>query len=160
MPGEGSGSALDDGKDSPIISEDELTSGRYILDGLGSNRYFMMGATQQTQESSSPCPLFPYTGQTGGVYAGSDGSRYASLHYGSVIPSAGFCPSLCAGRGEFGAGYQFSSSGVSVQPAAVAQVSPAPNRDDHHQTGQVRESYKAADIAINPFIKQLHSLYY
>lgn len=109
MPGEGSGSALDDGKVSPIICEDELTSsGRYILDGLGSNRYFMMGSTQQTQESSSPCSLFPYTGQTGGVYAGSDGSRYAaSLHYGSVLPSAGFCPSLCAGRGEFGTGYQF-----------------------------------------------------
>ncbi|XP_067303865.1 eomesodermin homolog b [Pseudorasbora parva] len=109
MPGEGSGSALDDGKVSPIICEDELmSSGRYILDGLGSNRYFMMGATQQTQDSSSPCSLFPYTGQTGGVYAGSDGSRYAaSLHYGSVLPSAGFCPSLCAGRGEFGTGYQF-----------------------------------------------------
>ncbi|XP_067254207.1 eomesodermin homolog b [Chanodichthys erythropterus] len=109
MPGEGSGSALDDGKVSPIICEDELmSSGRYILDGLGSNRYFMMGSTQQTQESSSPCSLFPYTGQTGGVYAGSDGSRYAaSLHYGSVLPSAGFCQSLCAGRGEFSTSYQF-----------------------------------------------------
>ncbi len=29
------------------------------------------------------------------------------------------------------------SSGVPVQPAAVAQIPPAPNRDDHHQTGQV-----------------------
>ncbi len=84
MPGDGSGSALssnaemDNGKVSPIICEDELSSGgRYILDGLGSNRYFMMGSTQQTQESSSPCSLFPYTSQTGGVYAGSDGSRYA-----------------------------------------------------------------------------------
>ncbi len=115
MPGDGSGSALssntemDNGKVSPIICEDELSSGgRYILDGLGSNRYFMMGSTQQTQESSSPCSLFPYTSQTGGVYAGSDGSRYAaSLHYGSVLPSAGFCQSLCPGRGDFGAGYQF-----------------------------------------------------
>uniref|UniRef100_A0A673LFM5 Eomesodermin-like n=1 Tax=Sinocyclocheilus rhinocerous TaxID=307959 RepID=A0A673LFM5_9TELE len=117
MPGEGSGSVLsshteaDDGKVSPIICEDELSGGgRYILDGLGSNRYFMMGSTQQAQESSSssPCALFPYTSQTGGVYAGSDGSRYAaSLHYGSVLPSAGFCQSLCAGRGDFGAGYQF-----------------------------------------------------
>ncbi len=32
------------------------------------------------------------------------------------------------------------SSGVSVQPAAVAQIPPAPNRDDHHQTGQVSGS--------------------
>ncbi|KAK7158383.1 hypothetical protein R3I93_009559 [Phoxinus phoxinus] len=129
MPGEGSGSALDDGKDSPIICEDELTSGRYILDGLGSNRYFMMGATQQTQESSSPCPLFPYTGQTGGVYAGSDGSRYASLHYGSVIPPAGFCQSLCAGRGEFGAGYQFGhasgNSYGSYQGSGIGSLSRA-----------------------------------
>ncbi|XP_026139191.1 eomesodermin homolog b [Carassius auratus] len=111
MSGEGPGSALtssaevDSRKVSPIICEDELSGGgRYILDGLGSNRYFMMGSTQQTQES----PLFPYTSQTGGVYSGSDGSRYAaSLHYGSVLPSAGFCQSLCAGRGDFGAGYQF-----------------------------------------------------
>ncbi|XP_016112618.1 eomesodermin homolog b [Sinocyclocheilus grahami] len=117
MPGEGSGSVLssnaevDNGKVSPIICEDELSSGgRYILDGLGSNRYFMMGSTQQTQESSSssPCALFPYTSQPGGVYAGSDGSRYAaSLHYGSMLPSAGFCQSLCGGRGDFSAGYQF-----------------------------------------------------
>ncbi len=104
MPGEGSGSdaEVDNGRVSPIICEDELLNGgRYILDGLGSNRYFMMGSTQQTQESSSPCSLFPYTSQTGGVYAGS------SLHYGPVLPSAGFCQSLCAGRGDFGAGYQF-----------------------------------------------------
>lgn len=30
------------------------------------------------------------------------------------------------------------SSGVSLQPTAVAQIPPAPNRNDHHQTGQVR----------------------
>ncbi|XP_051575262.1 eomesodermin-like isoform X1 [Myxocyprinus asiaticus] len=115
MPGEGSGSALsshgdvDDGKVSPIICEDELLStGRYILDGLGSNRYIMMGASQQTQDNSNPCSLFPCTSQTGSMCAGSDGSRYAtSLHYGSVLPSTGFCQSLCAGRNEFGTGYQF-----------------------------------------------------
>ncbi|XP_051576166.1 eomesodermin homolog b [Myxocyprinus asiaticus] len=115
MPGEGSGSArfshgdVDDGKVSPIICEDELLStGRYILDGLGSNRYIMMGASQQTQENSNPCSLFPCTSQTGSMCAGSDGSRYAtSLHYGSVLPSTGFCQSLCAGRNEFATGYQF-----------------------------------------------------
>ncbi|XP_056331638.1 eomesodermin homolog b [Danio aesculapii] len=108
MPGEGSssGSALsshpeaEDGKVSPVVCGDDLSS-RYLLDGLSSSRYFM-----QTQDSPSPCSLFPYSGQTGAVYAGSDGSRYsASLHYGSVLPSAGFCQSLCAGRGDFSPGY-------------------------------------------------------
>ncbi|XP_056619463.1 eomesodermin homolog b [Triplophysa dalaica] len=118
MPGEESGSVLssqsqaDDEKVSPIVCEDQLPSGgRYILDGLGSSRYFMMGATQQTHENPNPCSFFPYTSQTGSVYSGSEGSRYTtSLHYGSVLPSSGFCQSLCAGRGEFGTGYQFGHS--------------------------------------------------
>lgn len=117
MPGEESGSVLssqsevDDGKVSPIICEDEFPSARYMLDGLGANRYFMMGASHQTPENPNPCSFFPYTSQTGSVYSGSDGSRYTtSLHYGSVLPSTGFCQSLCAGRGEFGTGYQFGHS--------------------------------------------------
>ncbi|KAI7806144.1 eomesodermin homolog b [Triplophysa rosa] len=118
MPGEESGSVLssqsqaDDEKVSPIVCEDEPpSSGRYILDGLGSSRYFMMGATQQTLENPNPCSFFPYTSQTGSVYSGSEGSRYTtSLHYGSVLPSSGFCQSLCAGRGEFGTGYPFGHS--------------------------------------------------
>lgn len=118
MPGEESGSVLssqsqvDDEKVSPIVCEDELpSSGRYILDGLGSNRYFMMGATQQTQENPNPCSFFPYTSQPGSVYSGSESSRYTtSLHYGSVLPSSGFCQSLCAGRSDFSTGYQFGHS--------------------------------------------------
>lgn len=108
MPGGESGSVVSthtqvhDGKVSPNVCENPS---RFILD---SNRYFMMGATQQSPDNPNPCSFFPYTSQTGSVYSCSDGSRYTtSLHYGSVLPSGGLCSSLC---GDFGSGYQFGHS--------------------------------------------------
>ncbi len=87
----------------------------------------------------------------------------------------GFCPSLCAGRGDFSAGYQFGhgsgnsyhsykgsgsgnrlhgsvrggtpSSGVPVQPAPLwLKFHRHHNRDDHHQTGQVSGANSAGTV--------------
>ncbi|XP_061679136.1 eomesodermin-like isoform X2 [Syngnathoides biaculeatus] len=107
-------------KDSPVLAEDQLTGGRrYGLDELGSDRYFI-SSSQASSEMSSPCSLFPYASQTGSVYTGTTGSRYpASLHYGSVLPPAGFSsPSVCSGRGQFGsAGYQFGQGPGCLYPS-------------------------------------------
>ncbi|XP_061521426.1 eomesodermin homolog a [Phycodurus eques] len=107
-------------KGSPVLAEDELTGGRrYGLDELGSDRYFI-SSSQASTDMASPCSLFPYAGQTGSVYAGTTGSRYpASLHYGSVLPPAGFSsPSVCSGRSQFGsAGYQFGQGPGCLYPS-------------------------------------------
>ncbi|XP_051928522.1 eomesodermin homolog a isoform X1 [Hippocampus zosterae] len=107
-------------KGSPVLGEDELTGGRrYNLDELGSDRYFI-SSSQASSDMASPCSLFPYAGQTGSVYTGTTGSRYpASLHYGSVLPPAGFSsPSVCTGRSQFGSGgYQFSQGPGCLYPS-------------------------------------------
>lgn len=113
-------SVSDGRKDSPVLGEDELTSGRrYNIDELGSDRYFL-SSSQTGTDMASPCSLFPYAGQTGSVYTGSSSSRYpASLHYGSVLPPAGFSSSsVCAGRSQFGSGgYQFSQGPGCLYPS-------------------------------------------
>ncbi|XP_061886016.1 eomesodermin homolog a isoform X1 [Entelurus aequoreus] len=107
-------------KGSPVLGEDELSSGRrYNLDDLGSDRYFISSA-QASSDMASPCSLFPYAGQTGSVYTGTTGSRYpASLHYGSVLPPAGFSsPAVCTGRSQFGSGgYQFGQGPGCLYPS-------------------------------------------
>ncbi|RVE67163.1 hypothetical protein OJAV_G00114940 [Oryzias javanicus] len=117
MLGEGEG---DGRKGSPGLGEDELASGRrYNIDELGSDRYFI-SSSQASSDMANPCSLFPYTGQSGSVYTGSGSSRYpASLHYGSVLPPAGFSsPSVCGGRGQFGGGgYQFSQGPGCLYPS-------------------------------------------
>lgn len=118
--GEGDGFTKNDGrKGSPVLGEDELTSGRrYNIDELGSERYFI-SSSQAPSDMASPCSLFPY-GQTGSVYSGTGGARYpASLHYGSVLPPAGFsAPSVCSARSQFGGGgYQFSQGPGCLYPS-------------------------------------------
>ncbi|XP_077405682.1 eomesodermin homolog a isoform X2 [Vanacampus margaritifer] len=107
-------------KGSPVLGEDELTSGRrYNLDELGSDRYFI-SSSQASSDMASPCSLFPYAGQAGSVYTGTTGSRYpASLHYGSVLPPAGFSSSsVCTSRSQFGSGgYQFSQGPGCLYPS-------------------------------------------
>lgn len=105
-------------KPDPRKDEDELGAGRrYSMDELGSDRYFI-SSSQPSSDMS--CSLFPY-GQTGSVYSGSGGSRYpASLHYGSVLPPAGFSSSssVCSGRTQFGTGgYQFSQGPGCLYPS-------------------------------------------
>ncbi|XP_077364084.1 eomesodermin homolog a isoform X2 [Festucalex cinctus] len=115
-------SGPDGRKGSPVLGEDELSGGRrYNLDELASDRYFI-SSSQASSDMASPCSLFPYAGQTGSVYgAGAAGSRYApaSLHYGSVLPPAGFSsPSVCGGRSQFGGGgYQFSQGPGCLYPS-------------------------------------------
>ncbi|XP_066547176.1 eomesodermin homolog b isoform X2 [Amia ocellicauda] len=112
--------APDARKSSPAAGEDDLsTAGRYNLDGLGSDRYFLSSTAQQASEVSSPCALFPYAGQPGAVYAAApSGSRYpASLHYGSVLPPTGFSSAVCSGRGQFGSGYQFGQGPGCLYPS-------------------------------------------
>lgn len=123
MLGEGEGDTFtkaDGRKGSPVLGEDELTSGRrYNIDELGSDRYFI-SSSQASSDMASPCSLFPYAGQTGSVYTGSSGSRYpASLHYGSVLPPAGFSsPSVCSGRTQFSSGgYQFGQGAGCLYPS-------------------------------------------
>ncbi|XP_036394667.1 eomesodermin homolog b isoform X1 [Megalops cyprinoides] len=115
----GTKAAPDGRKSSPIVGEDDLSSGsRYNIDGLGSDRYFLSSSSQQTPDVANPCSLFPYAGQTGTVYAGSNGSRYsASLHYGSVLPPTGFSSAVCAGRSQFGSGYQFGQGPGCLYPS-------------------------------------------
>ena len=107
-------------KGSPVLGEDELSSGRrYNIDELGSDRYFI-SSSQASTDMASPCSLFPYAGQTGSVYTGSGGSRYpASLHYGSVLPPTGFSSSsVCTGRSQFSSGgYQFSQGPGCLYPS-------------------------------------------
>ncbi|KAJ8288277.1 hypothetical protein COCON_G00009360 [Conger conger] len=114
----GTKAAPDERKSSPVV-EDDLSSGsRYNIDGLSSDRYFLSSSSQQTNDVANPCSLFPYAGQTGTVYAGSNGSRYsASLHYGSVLPPTGFSPAVCGGRGQFGSGYQFGQGPGCLYPS-------------------------------------------
>ncbi|XP_056154392.1 eomesodermin homolog a [Lampris incognitus] len=126
MMGEGEGdsftgtkTAPDGRKDSPVLGEDDLTSGRrYSIDELGSDRYFI-SSSQATGDMASPCSLFPYAGQAGSVYSGSNGSRYsAPLHYGSVLPPTGFSTSVCTSRSQFGSGgYQFGQGPGCLYPS-------------------------------------------
>lgn len=125
MLGEGEGDTFtktgpDGRKGSPVLGEDELTSGRrYNIDDLGSDRYFI-SPSQTSSDMASPCSLFPYAGQTGSVYTGSSSSRYpASLHYGSVLPPTGFSSSsVCTGRSQFSSGgYQFSQGPGCLYPS-------------------------------------------
>ena len=117
MLGDGDG---DGRKGSPGLGEDELAAGRrYGADELGSDRYFI-SSSQASSDMAGPCSLFPYAGQSGSVYGGSGGSRYpASLHYGSVLPPAGFSsPSVCSGRSQFGGGgYQFGQGAGCLYPS-------------------------------------------
>lgn len=108
----GTKTAPDGRKSSPVIGEDDLSSSRrYNIDELGSDRYFI-SSTQPSTDVANPCSLFPYT-QTGTVYSGSNGSRYsASLHYGSVLPPTGFCPS----RSQFATSYQFGQGPGCLYP--------------------------------------------
>lgn len=103
-------------KGSPVIGEDDISSGRrYTIDELGSDRYFI-SSTQPGTDVANPCSLFPY-GQTGAVYSGSNGSRYsASLHYGSVLPPTGFSSAVCASRSQFATGYQFGQGPGCLYP--------------------------------------------
>ena len=137
MMGEGEGdtfsgtkTAPDGRKGSPVlgvgggvgVAEDDLTSGRrYNIDDLGSDRYFI-SSSQAGSDMANPCSLFPYAGQTGSVYSASNGSRYsASLHYGSVLPPAGFSSSVCSGRSQFaGGGYQFGQGPGCLYPSYPA----------------------------------------
>ncbi|XP_006635610.1 eomesodermin [Lepisosteus oculatus] len=114
--------APDGRKSSPGVGEDDLSSGgRYNIDGLGSERYFISSTPQQATEVGNPCSLFPYAGQPGTVYAASSGSRYpASLHYGSVLPPSGFSSAVCAGRSQFGPGYQFGQGPGCLYPSYPA----------------------------------------
>ncbi|KAJ8395786.1 hypothetical protein AAFF_G00028330 [Aldrovandia affinis] len=114
----GNKSAPDGRKSSPaVIVEDDLSTGRrYNIDELNSDRYFI-SSSQPPSDVANPCSLFPYAGQTGTVYTGSNGSRYsASLHYGSVLPPTGFSSAVCAGRSQFGAGYQFGQGPGCLYP--------------------------------------------
>ncbi|XP_030638099.1 eomesodermin homolog b [Chanos chanos] len=123
MPGEGESdtlslpSAMEGRKSSPSTCEEDLSNNdRCGTDA--SNRCFISPSSQPSQDIASPCSLFPYAGQPGTVYAGSDGSRYsASLHYGSVLPSSGFPSSVCAGRNHFGSSYQFGHGSGCIYPS-------------------------------------------
>ncbi|XP_076862331.1 eomesodermin homolog a isoform X1 [Brachyhypopomus gauderio] len=114
----GTKSAPDARKSSPVIGDDDLSSGRrYNIDELGSDRYFI-SSTQPSSDVTNPCSLFPYGGQTGTVYSGSNGSRYStSLHYGSVLPPTGFSSAVCAGRSQFAPGYQFGQGPGCLYPS-------------------------------------------
>ncbi|KAM6959043.1 eomesodermin homolog a [Aplochiton taeniatus] len=114
----GTKTAPDGRKGSPVLGEDDLASARrYNIDELGSDRYFI--SSQTSSEVANPCSLFPYAGQTGSVYSGSNSSRYsASLHYGSVLPPTGFSSSVCSSRSQFGsAGYQFGQGPGCLYPS-------------------------------------------
>lgn len=111
--------APDARKSSPVIgADDELSSTRrYNIDDLGTDRYFI-SSSQPSSDVANPCSLFPYGGQTGSVYSGSNGSRYSSsLHYGSVLPPAGFSSAVCASRSQFGGGYQFGQGPGCLYPS-------------------------------------------
>uniref|UniRef100_A0A8C4SJY8 Eomesodermin homolog b n=2 Tax=Erpetoichthys calabaricus TaxID=27687 RepID=A0A8C4SJY8_ERPCA len=112
-------------KGSPAVAEEELAgSNRYNLDGLVSERYFLSPSAQQTPEVGGPCSLYPYAGQPASVYPGSNGTRYpASLHYGSMLPPAGFSSAVCAGRNQFGSGYQFGQGPGSLYTSYVGSGS-------------------------------------
>ncbi|XP_033848119.3 eomesodermin-like [Acipenser ruthenus] len=106
--------AQDGCKSSPVVGEEDLSSsGRYNLDGLVSERYFL--SSQQTTDVGNPCSLFPYTGQP--VYASSNSRYPASLHYGSMLPPTGFTSAVCAGRSQFSPGYQFAQGPGSRYPS-------------------------------------------
>ncbi|KAG2465041.1 EOMES protein, partial [Polypterus senegalus] len=121
----GAKSGADGRKGSPAVAEEELAgSNRYNLDGLVSERYFLSPSAQQTPEVGGPCSLYPYAGQPASVYPGSNGTRYpASLHYGSMLPPAGFSSAVCAGRNQFGSGYQFGQGPGSLYPSYVGSGS-------------------------------------
>ncbi|XP_024300108.1 eomesodermin [Oncorhynchus tshawytscha] len=124
MMGEGEGDAFtgtkatpDGRKGSPMVGEDDLSTGRrYNIDELGSDRYFI-SSSQTSSDMANPCSLFPYAGQTGTVYSGSNGSRYSSLHYGSVLPPTGFSSSVCTSRSQFGSSYQFGQGPGCLYPS-------------------------------------------
>lgn len=113
-------SAPDARKSSPVISsgDDDLSSARrYNIDELGTDRYFI-SSNQGSSDVTNPCSLFPYGGQSGSVYSGSNGSRYSSsLHYGSVLPPAGFSSAVCASRSQFASGYQFGQGPGCLYPS-------------------------------------------
>ncbi|XP_028819743.1 eomesodermin homolog a [Denticeps clupeoides] len=113
----GNKAAQDERKSSPVLGEDELSGARrYSMDELGSDRFFI--SSQPASDGTNPCSLFPYGGQTGPVYGGSGGSRYpASLHYGSVLPPAGFSSAVCPGRSQFPTGYQFGQAPGCLYPS-------------------------------------------
>ncbi|XP_076136451.1 eomesodermin homolog b [Alosa pseudoharengus] len=121
MLGEGQNDALSlskasvqDRKSSLTTEEEDASSNR--LGGISPDRYFISASSHQTQDMN-PCSLFPYPGQAGTIYAGSDGARYsASLHYSSVLPSTGFSP-VCTGRGQCGSGYQFGQGHGCIYPS-------------------------------------------
>lgn len=112
MLGEGQSDALpppkasvQDRKSSLTTEEEDPSENR--LEEISPDRYYISASSHQTQDMN-PCSLFPYPGQAGTIYAGSDGARYSSsLHYSSVLPSAGFSSPVCSGRGQCGSGYQF-----------------------------------------------------
>ncbi|XP_016118245.1 eomesodermin-like [Sinocyclocheilus grahami] len=111
--------APDARKSSPVVvGDDELSSARrYNIDELGTDRYFI-SSTQPSSDVTNACSLFPYGGQTGSVYSGANGSRYSSsLHYGSVLQPAGFSSAVCAGRSQFGSGYQFGQGPGCLYPS-------------------------------------------
>ncbi|KPP70974.1 eomesodermin-like [Scleropages formosus] len=110
----GAKAAVDGKKSSPVLGEEDLSSGaRYSMDGLGSDRYFISTSSQPGSEVANPCSLFPYSGQGAAVYPASSGSRY----YGHVLPPAGFPSSVCAGRNQFGTGYQFGQGPGCLYPS-------------------------------------------
>ncbi|KAL4657400.1 eomesodermin-like [Arapaima gigas] len=121
----GAKGASDGRKSSPVLGEEDLSSGaRYAMDGLGSDRYFISSSSQQAPEVANPCSLFPYGGQGGAVYPGANGSRYsASLHYGAVLPPAGFPSAVCAGRSQFAPGYQFGQGPGCLYPSYAGSAS-------------------------------------
>ncbi|KAJ8273180.1 hypothetical protein GJAV_G00098550 [Gymnothorax javanicus] len=77
--------------------------------GNGPKKYLSGGGNAMISEGER---------QTGTVYPGSNGSRYsASLHYGSVLPPTGFSSAVCAGRSQFGTGYQFGQGPGCLYPS-------------------------------------------
>ncbi|RXM28197.1 Eomesodermin [Acipenser ruthenus] len=121
----GTKAAPDGRKRSPVVGEEDLSSGgRYNLDGLISERYFLSSTSQQSTDVGNPCSLFPYTGQPGALYSGPNGTRYpSSLHYGSMLPPTGFTSAVCAGRNQFSSGYQFTQGTGSLYPSYPGSVS-------------------------------------
>ena len=97
--------------------EDPSDNSRHTIDGISPDRYFISASSHQTQDMN-PCSLFPYPGQAGTIYTGSDGARYsASLHYNPVLPSTGFSSPVCSGRGQCGSGYQFGQGPGCIYPS-------------------------------------------
>ncbi|XP_028836826.1 eomesodermin homolog b [Denticeps clupeoides] len=80
----------------PCGGDDPSGGGRYLLDGLGSDRYFL-SPSQQAPDVLSPCSLLPYPPQSPAAYPGPDASRY----YSPV---------------QFGPGYQLGQGSACIYP--------------------------------------------